>query len=181
LQANDGLRYTNVSCVRFSSGPGAPRGRALKQNLQLGDEAVVDPKRLGLALAFVSLALVGGCVSKEDLDAWQGVPVAELDKHPFFLTVPFVRTTASDGTEIRNYVNGQNVASCSGGGSIFKSTVDMASYSSFTSCMQRFQACNNIFYIKDGRVQQYIATGTGGAICMTNETLRPGYRGSRNF
>jgi hypothetical protein len=144
-------------------------------------EAVVDPKLLRLALAVVSLAFVSGCVNKGDLDAWQGVPVAELDKHPFFLTVPVVRTTASDGTEIRNYVNGQNTASCSGGGSIFKSTVDMATYSSFSNCMQKFQACNNIFYIKDGLVQQYIATGTGGSICRTDETLRPGFRGSKNF
>ena len=142
---------------------------------------MVNPKLARPALAVVSLAFIGGCVNKRDLDAWQGVPVAELDKHPFFLTVPFVRTTASDGTEIRNYVNGQNVASCSGGGAIFKSTVDMASYSSFSSCMQRFRACNNIFYIKDGVVQQYIATGTGGAICVTDETLRPGFRGSKNF
>jgi hypothetical protein len=148
---------------------------------KLGDEAVIDPKLPGLNLAVVSLALVAGCVNKGDLDAWQGVPVAELDKHPFFLTVPVVRTTASDGTEIRNYVNGQNVASCSGGGQIFKSTVDMASYSGFSNCMQRFRACNNIFYIKDGRVQQYIASGTGGAICTTDETLRPGFRGSVNF
>lgn len=144
-------------------------------------EAAVDFKLLRRTLTAVSLVLVGGCVNKGDLDAWQGVPVAELDKHPFFLTVPVVRTTASDGTEIRNYVNGANVASCSGGGSIFKSTVDMASYSSFASCMQKFQACNNIFYIKDGIVQQYIATGTGGTICTTDETLRPGYRGSKNF
>lgn len=149
--------------------------------IKLGHDALVDSRLLRLALAVVSLAFVNGCVNKGDLDAWQGVPVAELDKHPFFLTVPFVRTTASDGTEIRNYVNGDNVASCSGGGSIFKSTVDMASYSSFSSCMQKFRACNNIFYIKDGLVQQYIATGTGGSICRTDETLRPGFRGSRNF
>jgi hypothetical protein len=143
--------------------------------------AVADPGRLRLILAAVALGLIGGCVNKSDLDAWQGVPVVELDKHPFFLTVPVVRTTASDGTEIRNYVNGDNVASCSGGGSIFRSTVDMASYSGFSSCMQKFRACNNIFYIKDGRVQQYIASGTGGAICTTDESLRPGFRGSKNF
>lgn len=56
----------------------------------------------------------GGCVHKADLDSWEGVPVAALDKHPFFLTLPVVRTMASDGTEIRNYVNGKNIASCSG-------------------------------------------------------------------
>jgi hypothetical protein len=123
----------------------------------------------------------GGCVHKADLDSWEGVPVAALDKHPFFLTLPVVRTMASDGTEIRNYVNGKNIASCSGGGSVFATTVDTATYSRFSSCMQSFAACNNIFYIKDGRVQQYIATGTGGMRCMTDETLRPGFSGSKNF
>lgn len=133
------------------------------------------------AVLTAAACLLSACVHKADLDLWQGVPVAELDKHPFFLTVPAVRTRAADGTEIRNYVNGQNVASCSGGGSVFASSVDLATYSSFTSCMQQFAACNNIFYIKDGVVQQYIATGTGGARCMTNEQLRPGFKGSSNF
>jgi hypothetical protein len=127
-------------------------------------------------IAFAIAGAVSGCVNKADLDAWKGVPVADLDKHPFFLTVPVVRTVASDGTEIRNYVNGQNVASCSGGGFV-GGPVDMATYSSFSSCMQKFRACNNIFYIKDGRVQRYVATGTGGAICYTDETVRPGYQG----
>jgi hypothetical protein len=44
--------------------------------------------------------------------------------------------------------------------------------------MQNFAACNNIFYIKDGYVQQYTAIGTGGVRCYTNEALRPGFRGS---
>jgi hypothetical protein len=139
--------------------------------------------RIHLAMLVVGCLALAGCatVHKEDLDAWEGVPVAVLDKHPFFLTVPVVRTIASDGTEIRNYVNGQNVAACSGGGSVFASTVNQATYSRFSSCMQSFQACNNIFYIKDGLVQQYIASGTGGMRCMTDETLRPGFRGSTNF
>jgi hypothetical protein len=67
-------------------------------------------------LAVGCLVLAGaGCVHKADLDSWEGAPVAALDKHPFFLTLPVVRTMASDGTEIRNYVNGKNIASCSGG------------------------------------------------------------------
>lgn len=57
----------------------------------------------------------------------------------------------------------------------------MATYNSFSNCMQNFAACNNIFYIKDGYVQQYTAIGTGGVRCYTNEALRPGFRGSTNF
>jgi hypothetical protein len=69
-----------------------------------------------------------------------------------------------------------------GGGSVFNGgAVDMATYNSFSNCMQNFAACNNIFYIKDGYVQQYTAIGIGGVRCYTNEALRPGFRGSTNF
>ena len=99
---------------------------------------------------------LSGCatVHQEDFDAWKGAPVAALETHPILMTMPVVRTVASDGTEIRRYVNGGKVSSCSGGGAVFKGAID-ATYDSFSSCMQTFAACNNIFYIKDGYVQQY--------------------------
>ncbi|MGO9237542.1 MAG: hypothetical protein ACLP4V_26955 [Methylocella sp.] len=40
------------------------------------------------------------------LEAWAGQPVELLDKQPVFLTMQSVRTMTADGTEIRNYVNG---------------------------------------------------------------------------
>jgi hypothetical protein len=90
-------------------------------------------------VAFV-MGVIGlaGCarVHQEDLDAWRGVPVSELEAQPFFLTLPVVRTVTSDGTEIRRYVNGRNVSSCSGGGAVFKGTIDSATYNTFSECMQ---------------------------------------------
>jgi hypothetical protein len=47
--------------------------------------------------------------------------------------------------------------------------------------MQAFAECKNIFYIKNGYVQQYLAIGTVGMGCMTTAELRPGYRGSANL
>ena len=47
-----------------------------------------------------------------------------------FLTFPVVRTTAADGTEIRDYVNGRSVAQCSGGGSVFAGQVSAVTISS---------------------------------------------------
>lgn len=131
------------------------------------------------ALAFV----VASCatVRQEDLQSWVGRPVDELDKHPVFLTLQVVRTRTADGTEIRNYVNGRNTVSCSDGGMVTAGYLDTASYSRFSSCMQSFPACNNIFYIKNGVVTQYSPIGTGGAHCCTNEKLRPGFTGSGNF
>jgi hypothetical protein len=61
-------------------------------------------------------------------------------------------TRASDGTEIWNYVNGRNISTCNRGGTLFGTTVDMATYSGFSNCMSTAAACNNIFYIKNGIV-----------------------------
>jgi hypothetical protein len=131
-----------------------------------------------LALTLASCATV----HQEDLQSWVGVPVDQLDKHPFFLTLQVVRSRAADGTEIRDYVNGRNVASCSGGGTVSSGGyVDMVTYNRFSSCMQSFAACHNIFYIKDGLVTQYSPIGTGGMRCYTTEQLRPGFTGAANI
>lgn len=135
-----------------------------------------------LLLLMVALFLAAcGSVHQEDLQSWVGRPVVDLDKHPIFLTMQSVRTQASDGTEIRNYVNGANIASCSGSGRVFSGTVDMATYSQFSSCMQTFAACNNIFYIKNSVVTQYTPIGTGGALCYTDQRTRPGFSGATNI
>ena len=122
---------------------------------------------------------VAGCatVHQEDLDAWAGHPVSDLDKHPILLTFPVVRATAADGTEIRDY---RNVAQCSGGGSVFAGQVSMATYSGFTNCMQQFAACHGIFYIKNGVIDHVSAIGTGGLRCYTDASMRPGFSGSAN-
>jgi hypothetical protein len=135
-----------------------------------------------LSIIIASL-FISGCqsVHQEDLVSWEGAPVSALDAHPFFLTLPMVRTVTADGTEIRNYVNGRNIGSCGGGGSVYGGTVDMATYRQFSSCTSPFAACNNIFYIKNGRIIRYTPTGSGGTHCMTNEQLRPGFTGPANF
>ena len=126
---------------------------------------------------------LSGCahVRQEDLAEWAGQPVDLLDKHPVFLTMRSVRTMTADGTEIRNYVNEAAVGSCGGGGSVFSGGfVNSATYSQFSSCVARFAACNNIFYIKSGHVLRYTPIGTGGAHCYTNEATRPNFSGAAN-
>jgi hypothetical protein len=132
--------------------------------------------------ALLLFLTVAGCatVHQEDLDVWVGHPVLDLDKHPILLTFPVVRTTAADGTEIRDYVNGRSVAQCSGGGSVFAGQVSMATYSGFTNCMQQFAACHGIFYIKNGVIDHVSAIGTGGLRCYTDASMRPGFSGSAN-
>ena len=144
---------------------------------------MVTRNRFELLYALIIATLITGCASvhKEDLDAWAGRPVSDLDKHPILLTFPVVRTTAADGTEIRDYVNGRNVAQCSGGGAVFAGQVNMATYSTFNNCMQSFAACHGIFYIKNGIVERVSAVGTGGMRCYTNESIRPDFSGSANI
>lgn len=147
--------------------------------------------RLAALSIVLSVTLLSSCASvrEEDLQSWSGVPVAELDKHPVFLTMSVVKTQTADGTEIRNYVNGANVSACAGGGGVragpqqgrFAGMVDTATYSAFSNCMQRFAACNNIFYINNGIVTRATAIGTGGARCYTNEQFRPGFTGAINI
>lgn len=134
----------------------------------------------------VALGLVlGACgVNQADTEPWIGQPVSKLDRHPMFLTMQRVSTRTSDGTEIRNYVNGANVGSCAGSGTgmVFSGgDVPMATYSGFQSCMSRVAACNNIFYIKDGKVDQVTLVGSGGARCYTDARYRPTFSGSTNY
>lgn len=136
--------------------------------------------------ALVFLAAIAACapirqVRQVDLDAWAGQPVVALETHPVFITMPVVKTVASDGTEIWNYVNGADLGACSSSGSVWGTTLSYAAYSKFTSCITRFAACNNIFYIREGQVIRYTPVGSGGMRCYTTEQLQPQFRGPTNI
>lgn len=123
--------------------------------------------------ALAMLIMLSACVGVEDTDSWVGQPVTQLDLHPFFNTLPVEVRVAADGTEIRNYVNGRNAASCFQNATVsgFSTNTIYGSGSGF--CSARFQACNNIFYIRNGTVVRYLPTPSGGAVCVTNASLRP--------
>jgi hypothetical protein len=129
-------------------------------------------------LTVIALALVGCAgVRQEDTQSWIGRPVVDLEKHPVFATMQVVRTQTSDGTEIRNYVNGRAAMSCSGGGSAYRGIQSTANYNTFNNCIQQMAVCNNLFYITNGIITQFSPVGTGGARCYTNEKLRPDFSG----
>jgi hypothetical protein len=141
-------------------------------------------KSLFLRMLILTICpLVSGCASvrKEDTDAWAGQTVSVLDKHPVFLTLRVVRAISEDGTEIRDYVNGKEVVSCSGGGAVFAGAVGMATYNQYMQCSSAVPTCHNIFYIRKGIVERYVPVGTGGARCFTDERARPDFNGSTNF
>lgn len=126
-----------------------------------------------LAIALAIFSIISGCASKQtvrehDLNAWVGVSVEALDKHAFFMTVPMFRTKTDSGTEIRNYAYGYDFQECfskAGASNIG----DFINEDAFITCSSSRIMCNNIFYIKQGKVLEYAPTGR----CDTNEKLYP--------
>lgn len=132
--------------------------------------------------ACLSVLILISCatVRQEDLNAWKGVPVSALDTHSIFLTMPMVKTFSENGTEIRNYINGKTIANChaTGGGSnqatgyaagSYVNVMSMSNFNAFQSCASRFVACNNIFYIRKGKVIEYKPSGQ----CFTDARAQP--------
>lgn len=128
---------------------------------------------LQLIIAALIVPLLTGCatvrtVRQQDLDAWVGVPVEALDTHSFFITVPMFRTRTDSGIEIRNYANGRDVTQCFGNAGANK-VGNFVNANTFTICSSGRIVCNNIFYIKDGKIIEYVPTGR----CYTDETVQP--------
>ena len=126
-------------------------------------------------ISLITLTLfINGCagmlVRQEDLDAWVGVSVAELDTHSFFLTLPVAKTITDSGVEVRVYSNKKNFSSCFGTGNIDgKAYSNDASFTAIQNCSSGLVGCDNIFYIKDKKVLEYKPVGR----CYTKAFLQP--------
>ena len=129
---------------------------------------------LQLTLALGIVFLISSCATNEptvrqqDLDAWLGASVEALDEHAFFKKERMFRTRTSGGTEIRNYAYGYNFLECFGraGATRFGDFVDDHT---FITCSSGRIVCNNLFYIRDGKVLEYVPTGR----CTTDEKVQP--------
>jgi hypothetical protein len=116
------------------------------------------------AAALLALCLsITGCaaVRQSDVDAWRDAPVAALDTHTMFATLPVNRTTFPNGVEVRNYVNTGGATSCP--------TAPLSGGFQSARCTGTQAPCNNLFYIKEGRVLAYVPMGE----CVTDERVRP--------
>lgn len=124
-------------------------------------------------LASIVASSIFGCatVRQQDLNSWVGVPVEALDTHSIFNSMSMTRRVAESGLEIRNYANGSTITSCFNSGSA-KASGNKAAYTGNTFCGTNENVCNNIFYIKGGRVIEYAPTGN----CFTDERAQPGRR-----
>lgn len=126
-----------------------------------------------LSCLILVILLFSGCarltVHQEDTDSWKNIPVEALDMHPIFLTMPVVKTVTNSGVEIRDYVNKANISNCVKLGGAQSNNMQYVRFQSFQNCSSQVIGCDNIFYIKDGKVLEYTPTGR----CYTNESVRP--------
>lgn len=125
-------------------------------------------KVIAACVAVVLAGCAGMMVRQSDLDAWVNMPVEALDTHSLFITIPMYRTKTESGIEIRNYANGAESSSCFSNASASVGG-KYVNASQFTNCTTNKVVCNNIFYIKEGRVVEYAPTGR----CYTDDTVRP--------
>lgn len=131
----------------------------------------MPPLNLATVISFAALLLiVSGCktVRPDDLSAWVGMPVEALDTHSFFSTIPMRKTISESGIEVRNYANGGSFNNCVEFGGV-TGKGNNATYVGNTSCSTKNIVCNNIFYIKSGKIVEYAPTGQ----CFTDDTVRP--------
>lgn len=107
-------------------------------------------------------------IPQQDREAWHGVSVVELDAHHFFEKMPMFRTMRENGTEIRNYALGYDFGECFGeaGGKTFG---DFVNENDFINCSSSRIVCNNLFYIKEEQVLEYVPTGR----CNANTNVLP--------
>lgn len=110
-------------------------------------------------------------VHHEDVQVWAGIPVAALDTHRFFSTLPMVRTITPAGIEIRDYVDKRYVAGClpSANANTKIFTMNTGMYKAFRACSENMVGCDNVFYIDQGIVTQFAPSGQ----CKTSDAVRP--------
>jgi hypothetical protein len=138
----------------------------------------MEMMREKITLSVCALMMLCGCITREvrqvDIDAWTNVSVVALDTHSVFITMPQVRTVSDDGLEIRDYIDKVGVSNCMGTGAGFGGfgrgyMLNYANFNSFQTCSAQSVGCDNIFYIRDGKVLEYKPVG----LCNTNQTLQP--------
>ena len=126
-------------------------------------------KKILTTLCSLLLISCGGMlVRQQDLDAWVDAPVEALDTHSMFMSIPMYKYVTESGIEVRNYANGQDVQSCFTNAGGYSNT-GYVNANAFTTCSSNRVVCNNIFYIKNGRVLEYAPTGQ----CYTNSKAQP--------
>jgi hypothetical protein len=129
-------------------------------------------------LALLLLPLLGGCKSTpSSVTGWSGTPVLVLDQHPVLSGMQVVKTIAGDGTEIRNYVGKNAIASCPVPNADFSTVLSPAAYNTFSQCLRSHPACINVFYIEKGVITAFTPIGTGGSPCPADDRLQPNYHG----
>jgi hypothetical protein len=133
----------------------------------------------GLAGTWIALLVLGACAADPpparplihpgDVDAWKGAPIIELERHPFFSTVPPVVQKLSDGSELRthkNCVSSREDIECQG--------VRFGALTQTTCSGEITDACcSHQFFVRGGVVEEYRPVGRCHTSCSRRPASRP--------
>ena len=123
---------------------------------------------MALIPLFSACAITEPTVKQQDLVAWLGISIEALDTHTQFSIMPMFRTNSDSGTEIRNYAYGYNFGECFAKAGASHSG-DFVDINTFITCSSSRIVCNNLFYIKEGKILEYAPTGR----CNTDRKTQP--------
>lgn len=103
-------------------------------------------------------------VRQVDLDAWTGIPLAELEMHPLFSTLPRNIRALSDGRQLWTFSNCKSIVEiyCMGSNGLMA----CSGGETWRPC------CQNQFVVRDTEVESFRAVGH----CYTDCTVRPASR-----
>lgn len=103
-------------------------------------------------------------------NAWIGQPRDALDIHPFFSNQQMKDKTTDSGVEVRTYLSGTSASTCEQSPSIYNKFGDATIVTGgHTSCANTFSGCQRMFYIKDKKIAEVVATGE----CRTDPDVYP--------
>lgn len=139
--------------------------------LTLSDSSLTGGQNMIRILTLLAFSLLSGCVHKvntEDLDAWAGVPLIDLETHPFFSTLPLEKRALSNGDELWIFKNAQENTeiNCD------------ERYGGKTNCnaSTSFRGCMNQFIVGGGIVKEYRPRPVNIFFCISSCRLRPASR-----
>jgi hypothetical protein len=116
-----------------------------------------------ILLLNVAMAACAHLVRDDDLNAWKGVPLIELETHPFFSSLPLEKRPLSNGQELWIYSNTEAHADgeCSDG-----------------DCQAKIKTkgCLNQFMVSGGQVLEYRPIPLHIISCVTTCKTRPASR-----
>lgn len=119
----------------------------------------------------ILLFMLTGCITfpkvrPEDLEAWRGAPLIDLESHPLFSSLPLEKRSLSNGDELWIYKN------------LVGSAVNCQEGAFGVNCQEgaKVRGCMNQFIVSGGVVKEYRPVAIHIISCFTDCRTRPASR-----